>query len=151
MATAKAFGVSKILAFDVLESRVAFARSMWADYAAISPSREEGEEYGDWAARFKTEALKAAGVDPWGVDVVVEAAGAEAAMHAGMTFVHSGGTCEWIISRLLSSLAMSLVFCPGPQPRVFLLHISLIPSPHTHATNPTILIKSLPSNLRSEY
>lgn len=97
MATARAFGVSKILAFDILPSRVEFAKKHYADYAAVPPSREEGEDYPTWANKFKKEALVAAGVDDWGVDTVVEAAGSEAAMHAGMIMVHNGGTCEYRI------------------------------------------------------
>lgn len=94
MATAKAYGVSKIIAFDISQKRVDFAKSLWADYAAVSPRKPEGQDYGDWADEFKASALKDAGVDTWGVDIVVEASGAEPCMHAGMAFVHSGGTCE---------------------------------------------------------
>ncbi|TRM64280.1 GroES-like protein [Schizophyllum amplum] len=92
MATARAYGVSKILAFDISQSRVDFAKKLWADYAAVSLARPEGQEYPEWAEAFKAQALAAAGVDSWGVDIVVEAAGAEPCMHAGMAFVHSGGT-----------------------------------------------------------
>jgi len=94
MATAKAYGVSKILAFDISPSRVEFARKSGADYASLPLTRPEGGDDFEWAENFKAEALKAAGVDSWGVDVVVEASGAPASMAAGMSFVHNGGTCE---------------------------------------------------------
>lgn len=94
MAVARAYGVTKILAFDISQSRVDFARSFCADYAALSPPAAEGESYSAWSVGFKANALKEAGVDSWGVDVAVEASGAEACMHAAMEFLHSGGTCE---------------------------------------------------------
>lgn len=98
MATARAYGVSKILAFDISQQRVDFAKKLWADYAALSPKAAEGQDYASWANDFKADALKAAGVDSWGVDTAVEASGAEPCMHAAMTFTHSGGTCEWLTS-----------------------------------------------------
>jgi len=92
IAMARAFGVSKILAFDLLPNRVAFAKKFGADYSSLPPTMDEGQEYPQWAKAFKAKALAEAGVDPWGVDIAVEAAGAEACMHAGITFVHNGGT-----------------------------------------------------------
>jgi len=94
MAVAQAFGVSKILAFDVIQKRVEFAKGFGADYVTLVPPKPEGTTYHDWAEAWKVSALAEAGVDSWGVDVVVEASGAEAAMHACMSFVHIGGTRE---------------------------------------------------------
>jgi len=92
MAVAQAFGISKILAFDVIEKRVEFAKGFGADYASLVPFKPEDITYHEWAEDWKVSALAEAGVDSWGVDVVVEACGAESAMHAGMSFVHMGGT-----------------------------------------------------------
>ncbi|KAK0498377.1 hypothetical protein EDD18DRAFT_1351062 [Armillaria luteobubalina] len=92
MATARAYGVTKILAFDISQRRVDFAKKLWADYAVLSPKVGQGQDYSEWAEGFKASALKEAGVDSWGVDISVEASGAEVCMHAGITFVHSGGT-----------------------------------------------------------
>ncbi|KAJ7598516.1 GroES-like protein [Mycena floridula] len=92
MAVAQAYGASKILAFDILPKRVGFAKNHWADYATVSLKMLEGESYEDWAQRFKLDALEAAGLDTWGVDIAVEASGVEPCMHAGMTFLHPGGT-----------------------------------------------------------
>ena len=93
MAVAQAFGISKILAFDIIQKRVEFAKGFGADYVSLVPPKSEGRDYHEWAETWKVSALAEAGVDSWGVDVVVEASGAEAAMHAGMSFVHMGGTC----------------------------------------------------------
>lgn len=93
MAIAQAFGISKIIAFDISQKRADFAKSYGADYVGLSPPIKEGQGFGAWADEWKASALKEAGIDPWGVDVVVEASGAESSMHAGMAFVHSGGTC----------------------------------------------------------
>lgn len=97
MAVAQAFGISKILAFDVIKKRVEFAKGFGADYVALVPPKLEGATYHEWAEAWKVSALAEAGIDPWGVDVVVEASGAEAAMHACMSFVHIGGTCEYCL------------------------------------------------------
>ena len=94
MAVAQAFGISKIIAFDVIQKRVEFAKGFGADYVTLVPPKPVGTTYHDWAEAWKVSALAEAGVDSWGVDVVVEASGAEAAMHACMSFVHIGGTCE---------------------------------------------------------
>ncbi len=75
---------------------MAFAKSYIADYASVSPPKQEGQDITAWSVDFKREALAAAGVGAHGVDVVVEASGAEACMHAGVEMVHTGGTCESI-------------------------------------------------------
>lgn len=92
MAVAQALGVSKILAFDVRQNRIDFAKGYGADYVSLVHPPEKGQDPGAWANAFKAKALKEADVDPWGVDVVVEASGAELSMHAGMAFLHTGGT-----------------------------------------------------------
>ncbi|KIK65650.1 hypothetical protein GYMLUDRAFT_364799 [Collybiopsis luxurians FD-317 M1] len=92
MATARAYGVSKIIAIDILQKRLDFAKSMWADFAFPSPQKGADEGYADWADAFKSQVMKDSGLDPWGVDVVVEASGAEPCMHAGIAFTHAGGT-----------------------------------------------------------
>ncbi|KAF9076576.1 GroES-like protein [Rhodocollybia butyracea] len=92
MATARAYGVSKIIAVDVLQKRIDFAKNVWADYGFMSPPRKDDQDYQDWAYAFKNQVMKDTGLDPWGFDVVVEASGAEPSMHAGIAFAHSGGT-----------------------------------------------------------
>ncbi|KAF9019238.1 GroES-like protein [Hymenopellis radicata] len=92
MAVARAYGVSKILAFDISQKRVDFAKSLWADYAALSPVRPGDQDILEWADAFKMQSMADAGLESWGVDIAVEASGAEACMAAGMSFVHPGGT-----------------------------------------------------------
>ncbi|KAE9404477.1 GroES-like protein [Gymnopus androsaceus JB14] len=92
MATARAYGVSKIIAIDISQKRIDFAKSMWADYGFMSPRKEADQDYSDWADAFKTQVMKDAGLDSWGVDIAVEASGAEPCMHAGIAFTHAGGT-----------------------------------------------------------
>lgn len=53
-----------------------------------------GQDITSWSVDMKQTMLAKAGVDPKGVDVVVEASGAEACMHAGIEMVHTGGTCK---------------------------------------------------------
>ncbi|KAK0195023.1 GroES-like protein [Armillaria mellea] len=92
MAVARAYGVSKILAFGRSKARVDFAKKMWADYAVVSPPLDEGQDVINWAEAFKTVAMEEAGIDSCGVDIAVEATSAEAYVHAGMAFLHPGGT-----------------------------------------------------------
>ncbi len=94
MAVARAYGVSKILAFDISQKRVDFAKSLWADYSAVSPVRLADQDILEWADAFKMQSMTDAGLETWGVDIAVEASGAEACMAAGMSFVHPGGTCK---------------------------------------------------------
>lgn len=94
MATARAYGVSKIVGIDISQKRIDSAKSMWADYGFLSPRKEADQDYSDWAGAFKTQVVKDAGLDPWGFDITVEASGAEPCMHAGIAFTHAGGTCE---------------------------------------------------------
>lgn len=96
IAVARAYGVTKILAFNRSQNRVDFSEKCGADYAAALPGVSEGQEYGVWAESFKNSALAAAGVNSWGVDTVIEVSGAEACMHAGMAFARGGGTCEYL-------------------------------------------------------
>ncbi|KAK8858800.1 hypothetical protein IAR55_003030 [Kwoniella newhampshirensis] len=92
MAVARAFGVSKILAFDISGKRVKFAKDYIADFTAVSPPLSDGQDLTSWSISLKQEMLAAAGIDPKGVDVVVEASGAEPCMHAGIEILHTGGT-----------------------------------------------------------
>jgi D-xylulose reductase len=94
MAAARAHGISKIVAFDLIQKRVDFALKHWADHAIIPEQPYEGQDYEDWANELKQRTLSAAGIDPFGVDIAIEASGAESCMHAGITFVHNGGTCK---------------------------------------------------------
>jgi len=92
MAVAKAYGVAKIIAFDISESRVKFAKGYVADFTAVSPRLKEGQDLTSWSVEMKQTMLAAAGIDAKGVDVVVEASGAEPCMHAGIEMLHTGGT-----------------------------------------------------------
>lgn len=112
IAVARAYGVSKILAFDILQNRVDFAKTFGADYTALGAHKDEGPGYPEWAQAFKTKTLKEAGVDSWGVDVAVEASGAESAMHAGIAFVHNGGTCMFLVTFILSLWTLLTINAP---------------------------------------
>ncbi|KAK7471015.1 hypothetical protein VKT23_002428 [Stygiomarasmius scandens] len=87
MAIAKAYGLSKILAFDISQKRVEFAKKHWAQYGTLPPEKHDRQDYESWADEFKAKVMKEAGVESWGVDVVVEASGAEPCMHAGIGFL----------------------------------------------------------------
>ena len=93
MAVARAYGVSNILAFNRSQKRADFARSLWADYVAVPPIRAKQEDPFAWAESFKAKVMAETALDACGVDVAVDASGAESCMQAGMSFVRPGGTC----------------------------------------------------------
>lgn len=123
MAVARAYGVSKILAFGRTQPRIDFAKKFAADYASPTPvPPKDQSKYRPWADEFKNNALKDAGLDPgWGVDVVVESSGAESCIHAGVAFLHNGGTCEfsWKLHRISIQVAIySVLQCGFSPPNV---------------------------------
>ena len=93
MAVAKAYGARTIIASDVSEKRVNFAKSYAATHAFVGKKRPEDKEIMEWNREQAAEVLKDAGVSG-GVDLVIEASGAEPCMQLGMTMLRHGGTCE---------------------------------------------------------
>jgi len=91
MAVAKSYGVKKIIAFDVEESRVAFAVKHYANVSVVSPMNKESVEPLKFATGFIEGAMKEHGLGS-GVDLTVEASGAEACTHMAVVITKPGGT-----------------------------------------------------------
>lgn len=92
MAVAKAYGAKKIVAIDVSESRLTFARQHYAT-SAYMPSRRPAEETDivAWNAKVAAEINSDIG-ESSGLDVVIEASGAEPCMQLGLALLRHGGT-----------------------------------------------------------
>jgi D-xylulose reductase len=82
-ATAKAFGASKVIVSDIQQSRLDFAKKHLG-IDTFLPARVSAEEN---AKRLKEENGLAAGLD-----VAVDASGAEPAVHTGIHALRTGGT-----------------------------------------------------------
>lgn len=96
MAVAKAYGVSKIIAFDIDKARVDFAVKHYANVGIVCPMNTEKQE----PLAFATEFVDKVIVDEklkHGVDVTVEATGADACVQMGVLITKAGGTCEFMI------------------------------------------------------
>ncbi|KAH8692441.1 xylitol dehydrogenase [Talaromyces proteolyticus] len=82
-AVAKAFGASKIIAVDIQQNRLAFAKKYIAT-STFMPDKGSAEEN---AIRLKEEN----DLGP-GADVVIDASGAEPSVHTGIHALRTGGT-----------------------------------------------------------
>ena len=83
MAVAKAFGASKIVAVDINEERLAFARS----YAATHTFRAQRESAADSAKRLIQETDLGLGAD-----AIIDASGAEICIQTAIHACRNGGT-----------------------------------------------------------
>ncbi|KAI5125040.1 hypothetical protein M0805_007464 [Coniferiporia weirii] len=95
MAVAKALGASRIIAVDIVPSRVEFAVSYAATESFIPPPFEEGEtriQYSKRAANLLKEQLGVEERGPKGLDLVVDASGAEVCIQMGVFISKIGGT-----------------------------------------------------------
>lgn len=94
MAVARACGARRVIAIDIMESRLKFAKSYAATDVFFPPEIKEGESRMTYSKR-SSETLKkelgvaASGAD--GVDVIIEASGAEVSIQTGYYLIKPGG------------------------------------------------------------
>lgn len=93
MAVAKAYGASKIIVFDIEPSRVDFAKKYCADIGVVSPRKPSEQDQMSFVTEFVQQTLKEYGLGG-GVDVAVEASGADACMQMAVVATKAGGTCK---------------------------------------------------------
>nr|BAK04516.1 predicted protein [Hordeum vulgare subsp. vulgare] len=94
MAVAKALGASRIIAVDINTDRLAFARSYAATDVFQPSPPQAGEQRTDSSRRCTKELVSALGLSergPGGVDVVIEASGAESCIQMAMYLVREAG------------------------------------------------------------
>jgi D-xylulose reductase len=95
MAVAKAIGASRIIAVDILQGRLDFAKKYAATDVFRPPPLQEGEPatvYSQRAADFLRANM---GVEDRGdkaIDVVIDASGAEVSIQTGILIAKVGGT-----------------------------------------------------------
>ena len=95
MAVAKALGASRIIAVDIISSRLEFAKN-YIGAATFKPSAlQDGESKSDFSKRsaqqMKQE-LKIEDRGPSAIDLVIDASGAEVSVRTAIALVKSGGT-----------------------------------------------------------
>lgn len=103
IAVAKAYGVAKIIAFDIEQSRVDFAVKHGADIGVLSSMNTNSEEPLTFATTFINKIIKRENLGS-GVDLAIEASGAEACVHMGVVITKPGGTCKVSLSESPSFL-----------------------------------------------
>ncbi|KAL5487813.1 hypothetical protein ACEPAI_5921 [Sanghuangporus weigelae] len=95
MAVAKALGASRIIAVDIVPSRVEFAVNYAATEGFLPPPFEQGETkmaYSRRAAGLLKEKLGVEDRGPKSLDLVVDASGAEVCIQMGLYLAKVGGT-----------------------------------------------------------
>lgn len=95
MAVAKASGASRIIAIDINSARLDFAKTYAASDVYLSPSIQQGEDTVEYsrrnAAHMKAE-LGIEDIGPRGIDLVVDASGAEVSIQTAFYIAKCGGT-----------------------------------------------------------
>ena len=95
MAVAKALGASRIIAIDIVDSRLDFARSYAATHAYKPPAPVEGETKVAYSIRSSELMKKQLDIEDRGanaIDLVIDASGAEVSIQTGMLIAKVGGT-----------------------------------------------------------
>lgn len=95
MAVAKALGASRIVAIDIAQPRLDFAKQYAATDTWNPPAPSEGESkiaYSRRNAQLLKEALSIEDRGPKGIDLIIDASGAETSVQTGFYLVKIGGT-----------------------------------------------------------
>jgi D-xylulose reductase len=95
MATAKALGAARVIAIDIQEARLAFAKDYAATDIYVAGKPKEGEKNIDYSRRTAREISEELGIEERGrkgIDVVIDATGAETCIQAGIFLAKVGGT-----------------------------------------------------------
>ena len=95
MAVARALGARRVIAVDIVPSRLEFAANYAATDTFLPPKPEQGESKIQYSERSAKVMMKDLGLETRGtntVDVVIEASGAEVSIQTGMYVVKIGGT-----------------------------------------------------------
>ncbi|KAI0004892.1 xylitol dehydrogenase [Russula compacta] len=95
MAVAKAIGASRIIAVDIVQSRLDFAKKYTATDVFRPPPLQEGESKIAYSQRSAGLLRATLGVEDRGskaIDVIIDASGAEVSIHTGILIAKFGGT-----------------------------------------------------------
>lgn len=127
MAVAKAIGASRIIAVDIVQSRLDFAKTYVATDVFRPPPFQEGESKIVYSQRSADLFRAILGVEDRGnkaIDVVIDASGAEVSIQTGILIAKVGGTfvqvslslCQFLVSSLpyhRSAWASQKLSCPS--------------------------------------
>jgi D-xylulose reductase len=94
MAVAKACGASRVIAVDIVKPRLDFAHSYAATDIYLPPKMEEGESKMAYSKRASAEMAKELGFEERGInglDLVIDASGAEVCIQMAMFIAKHGG------------------------------------------------------------
>ena len=95
MAVARAIGASRIIAVDIVESRLNFAKTYAATDVFLPPPSQGGESKIAYSLRSAGLLMETLGVEDRGdkaIDVVLDASGAEVSIQTGILIAKVGGT-----------------------------------------------------------
>ena len=95
MAVARAIGASRIIAVDIVESRLNFAKTYAATDVFQPPPFQDGESKIAYSRRSASLLKETLGVEDRGdkaIDVVLDASGAEVSIQTGIFIAKVGGT-----------------------------------------------------------
>ncbi|KAF9464440.1 xylitol dehydrogenase [Collybia nuda] len=95
MAVAKALGASRIIAVDIVSSRLEFAKEYAATDIYLPVAARDGESKIDYSRRNAENMKAQLGIDERGrraIDLVIDASGAEVSIQTGLYIAKAGGT-----------------------------------------------------------
>lgn len=95
MAVAKALGASRIIAVDIIPSRLEFAKEYAATDTYLPPKPEAGESKIQYSARNAKTLMEQLDIEERGlkaIDLVIDASGAEVSIQTGILVAKHGGT-----------------------------------------------------------
>jgi D-xylulose reductase len=95
MAVARALGAKRVVAVDIVPSRLEFAKNYAATDTFLPPAPLEGESKIDYSRRNADAMKEALGISergPTAIDLVIDASGAEVSIRTGIYVVKAGGT-----------------------------------------------------------
>jgi D-xylulose reductase len=95
MAVAKALGASRVIAVDIVPSRLEFAKAYAATDVFLPPPMEKDESRLAFSMRNAQAMMEKLGITergPQAIDLVVDASGAEVSIQTGLRIAKSGGT-----------------------------------------------------------
>ena len=114
MATARALGAKRIIAVDIVPSRLEFAKNYAATDIYLPPHMEPGEDKLAYTARSAKVMREQLGIDdrgPNSIDLVIEASGAEASIRTGILVARVGGRfIQVCFCMYISSLRIDLAY-----------------------------------------
>ena len=115
MAVARALGASRVIAVDIVPSRLEFAKAYAATDTYVPPKFQEGESRIAYSQRNAKLMMQQLGIEergPTAIDLIVEASGAEVSIQTGILIAKHGGT--FVQVRLRSLRRASRRFCTSP-------------------------------------